>query len=605
MSRPAGNYVALDLGPLFAADGAHVPLNLGVEWSEVPPDPPEPVIRGFRTDAGMPWGNAAALQRALATGWRQAPDRRRATRIGWQRSAALQRALTLAWGTPARFVQTTRLPWHGHMPSVQRAAVLPWASLPTVSRAASMAWSQQGLVRQGREMGWRNPGLARVSREMPWLAQTPLRRRGTLFPWLNLALAARSWKLPWGQAPQIPWVVLPPKPPTPPDDEDSPFPPGNRIGLNLGCALIDIPGLAPLNLGVTACYAVRPHRRTYIVTNSVTVVRIPDRTPIDVDSLSISGGRDAWGYSFDLNMINPEQLALLKPTVDGPRQIEITLNGYRWTAIVESYSRNREFNAMGIRLTGRSRTALLAEPYAPRRARISTVERLAAQLVDDELADTGYTATYDTVDWLVPAGAWYYDGSTPLDAIGKVAEASGAVVQSHPEDLALVVRPSYPASPWDWTTTTPDAIVLDDIVTSEQLQVRSAPLYDAVVVTGEITGKGVTATVKRTGEAGTLFAAQASSPLINTSGVAGERGRNILSDRGEQAGIDLTLPLFPMPLGAGQTGRVLPLDLVEVQSTEGTWAGLCTAIRIDVRMDGKTTVIEQTLTLERHYSDAN
>jgi hypothetical protein len=97
----------------------------------------------------------------------------------------------------------------------------------------------------------------------------------------------------------------------------------------------------------------------------------------------------------------------------------------------------------------------------------------------------------------------------------------------------------------------------------------------------------------------------ASSALINTGAVAAERGRNILSDRGEQASIDLVLPLFAEPLGEGQTGRVLPLDLVEVQSEEGTWPGLCTGVRIDVRMDSRATVIEQTLTLERHYSDAN
>lgn len=47
---------------------------------------------------------------------------------------------------------------------------------------------------------------------------------------------------------------------------------------------------------------------------------------------------------------------------------------------------------------------------------------------------------------------------------------------------------------------------------------------------------------------GQLFAQPVSSPLINTSAVAAERGRNILADRGEQAAIDLVLPLFAGPL---------------------------------------------------------
>lgn len=57
-----------------------------------------------------------------------------------------------------------------------------------------------------------------------------------------------------------------------------------------------------------------------------------------------------------------------------------------------------------------------------------------AQLVDEELADTGFTASYDTVDWLVPPGAWFYDALPALDAISRLAEASGAVVQSDPAE---------------------------------------------------------------------------------------------------------------------------------------------------------------------------
>lgn len=71
---------------------------------------------------------------------------------------------------------------------------------------------------------------------------------------------------------------------------------------------------------------------------------------------------------------------------------------------------------------------------------------------------------------------------------------------------------------------------------TESLQMRSAPLYDAVVVTGELSRKGVTCKVRREGGAGQLFAPQVSSPLISIAAAGAERGRNILSDRGEQAG---------------------------------------------------------------------
>ncbi len=134
---------------------------------------------------------------------------------------------------------------------------------------------------------------------------------------------------------------------------------------------------------------------------------------------------------------------------------------------------------------------------------------------------------------------------------------------------------------------------------------RSAPLYDAVVVTGELAGKGVTCKVRRAGEAGQLFAQQVSSPLINVAAAGAERGRNILSDRAEQASVDLTVPLFAKPLKAGEVGLILPLDLIEVVTSEGTWHFQCESMRIEVAVEQQATVIEQTATLERHYTDAD
>lgn len=339
--------------------------------------------------------------------------------------------------------------------------------------------------------------------------------------------------------------------------------------------------------------------------NDVQVVRLPDRTPIAAIDIGIRGGVDAWGFTLDATLADPAQLSLLRPGRHGPQQLEVTINGYPWTFIVESYSTQREYLDRGVRIAGRSRTALLGAPYAPARTHVGTLERSAVQLIEAELADTGYALQYDTVDWLVPAGAWFYESTPPLDAVVRVAEAAGAVVQSHPSDLAVRVRPRYPASPWDWRDVSPDHVLQDDLIVNEALDVRSAPLYDAVVVTGELQGKGVTAVVRRSGEAGTLYAPQASGPLITTAAVATERGRNIISDRGEQASISVTLPMFPAPLAPGHIGCILPQELVEVRAEGDTWHGLCTAMQIDVRVSDNACVVEQTITLERHYTDAD
>lgn len=603
MSTANGGVVSLNLGQRFVGDAGFLPINLGVDWDDVPV---EPVVRGLRKAAGLLWRPAGAIGASARVGWGTSARLNAQAIPVWGNAASVGKAVVVGWGLTPLLKSEGALGWRSAASVRPMSHALPWSMLPLRNAKLDMHW--RGSLPEMRAVGalpWTNGRRAYLGAEIAWSSSPDHRRASLSAAWRSLPQGRRAAILPWGSARPIPWIVRPPTKPDPDPDPDPVFPPGNLVPLNLGCALISTPGLAPLNLGATACYLVRPQQRTYVVINSISVVRIPDRTPIEVEGVSILSSVDAWGISFDLDLADSAQLALLKPTAAGPRQVEVTLNGYVWTAIIETYRKQREWNRVGVSLTGRSRTALLAAPYAPARVKATTEDRSVAQLVAEELADTGFTSDYGTVDWVVPAGAWFYDGTPAMDAIARLAGASGAVVQSDPATQQLHVRARYPASPWDWRSTQPDHVLQEDIITSESLQVRSAPLYDAVIVTGELAGKGVTCKVRRQGEAGQLFAPQASDPLINTSAAGAERGRNILSDRGEQAAIDLVIPLFGAPLVPGQIGRVQPLDLVEVVGEAGTWHGLCTAVRTEARADSKALVIEQTITLERHYTDAN
>lgn len=602
MELPAGNWVVLNLGPRYLGGGEVVSLNLGIDWNDTPV---EPVVRGLRTSTSLPWGRPRATGASVRVGWGASALVSAHAAPGWGSAAAVERKASLSWGLTPLLKCGAALRWQAASGVRPASAVLAWTSLPTAQAQLAIHWhSSLSGLRAASRLPWASGRASQHNIGIAWSASPDVRHAAWAVPWRALRQGRRAATLPWGAAKPLPWVVRPPKPDPDPDPVPI-FPPGNLVALSLGCALISTPGLAPLNLGATACYLARPQQRTYVVINSISVVRIPDRTPIEVEGVSILSSVDAWGISFDLDLADGAQLALLKPTAAGPRQVEVTLNGYVWTAIIETYRKQREWNRVGVSLTGRSLTALLAAPYAPARVKATTEDRSVAQLVAEELADTGFTSEYGTVDWVVPAGAWFYDGAPAMEAITRLAGASGAVVQSDPATQQLHVRARYPASPWDWRGTQPDHVLQEDIITSESLQVRSAPLYDAVIVTGELAGKGVTCKVRRQGEAGQLFAPQASDPLINTSAAGAERGRNILSDRGEQAAIELVIPLFGTPLVPGQIGRVQPLDLVEVVGEAGTWHGLCTAVRTEARADSKALVIEQTITLERHYTDAN
>ena len=80
----------------------------------------------------------------------------------------------------------------------------------------------------------------------------------------------------------------------------------------------------------------------------------------------------------------------------------------------------------------------------------------------------------------------------------------------------------------------------------------------------------------------------------------------MLSDRGRQAQIDVTIPLFPIS-APDMPGYIAPLQLVEVIEPVA-WKALAVAVQITFQMqkqgDAAVLVIDQTVTLERHYDDA-
>lgn len=596
-----GNRVVLNLGPPATAGGALVGLNLGVDWwSE---EPPEPERAYLHTSASLSWSVARPRTAMILVGWGGADTASIVTSSAWRGAQRLEgNAIATGWGLTPLLSREGTLRWRTSQGVLRKSNAQPWRSMGSQSVSLLSRWTRPSLLGRYSALHWSSQAQVSVSMGARWLSSSSARNQWQ-GSWRCGERLPRSWRLRWGSAAKLPWIVRPPIPPDP--DPEPGWPAGNMVGLNLGCPVVGGFGVVPLNLGVVACYAVRPQRRTYVVINTVSFVRLPDRMPIEVTRITLQSGRSAWGWTFDFELADPAQLDLLKPTAAGPRQFEVVLNGHVWTGIVESYQKQREFADGAVRLSGRSRTALLAAPYAPARVKVTGDDRSVSQLVAEELADTGFTSQYGTVDWIVPAGAWFYDANTPLDAISGLAGASGAVVQSDPAQPMLRVRASYPVSPWLWRDSPPDHVVQEDIVLTESLQMRSAPLYDAVVVTGELPGKGITCKVRKDGEAGQLFAQQVSSPLINVAAAAAERGRNILSDRGEQAAVDLTMPLFPKPLKPGEIGPIMPLDLVEVVGAAGRWHGQCESLRVDVVIDQQAVVIEQTVTLERHYSDAD
>jgi hypothetical protein len=350
-------------------------------------------------------------------------------------------------------------------------------------------------------------------------------------------------------------------------------------------------------------------RRVYIVMNDVSVVRLPERTPIEVLSVDLNASVDSWCWAVRLALADPTQLALLKPDGAGPKLVEITMNTYVWTAIIEGRDRTREHANAAVTVTGRSQTALLADDYTARRSLAVADGYSAQQLANLEITQRALPFSIDWrgLDWIVPGGAWYYQDLAPIDVIAQIASARGAVVQSHPSDPTLIVQSRYPVSPWSWSAGAADVALPSDWITSISAQQQSKPMYDAVIIAGQ--QQGVLAKITRLGSAGQTFAAQVVDQLNLTPEVAVERGRNVLSDRGIQEQVTMNVPLFaPGTITAGMSGLYAPLLLVDVQDPDDPWQGQSVGVSISARRSGtdnKALDIWQSVSLERHLSDAH
>ncbi|WP_066017352.1 hypothetical protein [Endozoicomonas atrinae] len=343
-------------------------------------------------------------------------------------------------------------------------------------------------------------------------------------------------------------------------------------------------------------------RESYLLMNVITTVVLPARTPLELPSMDISLDIDSFSWSFTGELWGASNIALVEPDENGPKQIEVDINGWKWIFIIERYSTNRRFGDERYTLYGSSRTQLLAAPYAPQRSKSNSANLNAKQAITEELANTGFTATYpdlndySTPDWIMPGGSFSYQNQTAMQVVAKIANTAGSVVIPSRDNDQVSIQPRYPASPWHWNTATMDKIVPASMVISLSANWRPELAYNAVYVSG--TNAGVAVNVKRTGSSGNNPAPDILEDWLTETQVNTERGRNELAKGGNQSITTIELPLTDTNT---VPGLIEPGMLVEVQDTllgeSGNWQALCLATNITAE---RSRVI-QSVQLERHY----
>lgn len=344
-------------------------------------------------------------------------------------------------------------------------------------------------------------------------------------------------------------------------------------------------------------------RRCYFMLNQALLTRLPERTPVDVSSITISTDIDSFCWSLSANLNSVAALDLLRP--GAPVSVEANINGHLWNMQIERWSQGRRFAGGSRAVTGRSLSANLAAPFGPlitaEDGNDRTAEQLALAALDEAaLAGvSGWTVDWDMVDWLVPGGLWKVAEQSPMQAIQDIARCGHGFVQTHRTSKVLLVLPRYSVMPWAWDSATPAVIIPEAMILSMDGGWEPSIQYNAAFVAGTATG-GISAKVTRTGTAGDVAAPMFTHPLMSDTDVALVKGLGIIADSGDWEQCTFSIPLFP---SGTQPGLVLPGTLIQISNGVTTWNGHVIGTSVTASRSRGGVIVRQSLTVEKYHGN--
>ena len=526
----------------------------------------------YRSTFGAPWRTAAARARLLRAPSPQAQALADAVQAPFEAGEPSADSTALPWRQSSPAVTAKAARWQQADPAAPTTAAAPFDQAQAVDQATAAPWGTATPQADTLAARWAVPAQINAALSAPW-GSAQHRDRAVAAFWRQAAARGAVVALPWGPAGQrqvgigTPWPIDPN--------------PGNPGGT-----------LQPII------------REAYIMVPVISAVVLPGRAPLNVLSVSLATDVDSYGWQGSAQ-IPFRELAGVKPSPE-PVEIEISINGYTWVLLVDDYTDNRRFGSNTASLQIRSRSALLDAPYAPARTGLPDEARTANQLGDEQLFGTAWSLVWDAVDWLVPGERWGYQDATAMQALGELAAAIGAGIETARTTLELQVRPRYPTSPWDWGTASPYAVIPAHIIASLSGGAARGLGANGVYV---FDGVGSGALVRIDGTGGEVQATQIVERLLANEDALQERGRAEIARAGRVSAPTLQIPLFPSPAAPGLLPlRALlqvtePLDPADPEAEPDVWRAQVMGVRIDADRSGGPNSVRQTLTLERHHHD--
>jgi len=330
--------------------------------------------------------------------------------------------------------------------------------------------------------------------------------------------------------------------------------------------------------------------------NVINVVVLPERTAINFTNLTLATDIDSVAWVLNLDVADQVSLDLIKPQGLTVKEVEVDVNGLKFVMFIGRTSTSLKADENGktvrrIKCTGWSTVKKLSYPYSAKRSHVETSSATPSGLLVGELSGTGFTGTWNSVSWTIPADVFGYIDKTPLAAISELAQSVGAIIVPDLTTGAFTVEPRYPISPWDWSTAVPDRILNEASFFSMDTEWIPAESPDSIYVYGEEKGVGVKCV--RNGTAGLITLPDVVDKHITDTIAGTERGRIEVAKNGHKENI-------PVTTYVDENGIIMPQMLVEVNAVGGgVWYGMVTGVALSLKRNGNAIV--QSVQIERHY----
>lgn len=337
-----------------------------------------------------------------------------------------------------------------------------------------------------------------------------------------------------------------------------------------------------------------PLLRVYMQLHTLSARLLPSGEAVVLNNVTISTDDDS--FCWRLQASGPEHLMdQLAPVGGLPQRLEVVIDGLHFVFAVKSTPRTRSFGNHRVSVEGVSTTDLLAAPYMrPQTWHNAATQMTAQQIALQALEFTGVGLDWRINDWLLPAGAWSYQG-TPLQVVMRVAESVNAVVRSHRNEDQLIVAPRYPLLPWQWAGATPNVQMPADVIVTDELRPEPRAAYNAIYVLGGPVG-GVKGHIVRALTAGEEAAPAVQDDLITHADAAAMRGSWALAASGNKLMHTLSMPIR---VGGDEPGILQPGQLLHVNDIGGPWRGLVRGVSAACQISEGSVRARQQVTVER------